>query len=91
LPGIGIVRFDLAIPSIRWVLEVDVHPEHRTLEGQARDNRRDRGGRRHGWIVDRVGELELATDFEGTLDEIVLSIDERRDEAAALAAASYWR
>jgi very-short-patch-repair endonuclease len=90
LADIGNVRFDLAIPSIRWVLEVDVHPEHRTLEGQARDNRRDRGGRRHGWIVDRVGELELAADFDGTLDDIVATITERRSEVAALAAVGFW-
>jgi very-short-patch-repair endonuclease len=85
LPGIGNVRFDIAIPSIRWVLEVDVHPEHRTLEGQASDHRRDRRGRGRGWIVDRVGELELSADFEGTLDEILWSINERRAEVAALA------
>jgi very-short-patch-repair endonuclease len=89
LPGVGPVRFDLAIPSIRWVLEVDVHPEHRTLEGQANDHRRDRRSRRHGWIVDRVGELELGADFDGTLDDIVCSIDERRAEVAALAAAGF--
>ena len=29
------LRFDIALPAVRWALEIDVHPEHRTLEGQA--------------------------------------------------------
>jgi very-short-patch-repair endonuclease len=90
LAGIGHVRFDIAVPSIRWVLEVDVHPEHRTLEAQAGDHRRDCRGRRIGWFVDRVGELELAADFDGTLDEIVWAIDQRRTEVVALTTAGLW-
>jgi very-short-patch-repair endonuclease len=90
LAGFRTVRFDLAIPTIRWVLEVDVHPEHRTVEGQASDHRRDRRGRRVGWAIERVGEVELTTDFDGTMDDLVLSITERRVEVDALITAGLW-
>jgi very-short-patch-repair endonuclease len=90
LAGHGSVRFDMAIPTIRWVLEVDVHPEHRTLEGQANDNRRDRRGRRVGWVVDRVGELELTTTFDATMDDVVTSIELRRTEVGGLKTARLW-
>jgi very-short-patch-repair endonuclease len=90
LPRHGSVRFDLAIPAIRWVLEVDVHPEHRTIEGQGGDHRRDRRSRRAGWVVDRVGEVELTTAFEAVVDEQVEAITERRIEVAKLTAAGLW-
>ena len=35
------------------------------------------------WAVERVGEAELTTDFDATLDEIVASIELRRQEVAA--------
>lgn len=90
LPGHGSVRFDLAIPAIRWVLEVDVHPEHRTVDGQGGDHRRDRRSRRAGWVVDRVGEVELNANFDAVVDEQVESIAERRIEVARLTAAGLW-
>jgi very-short-patch-repair endonuclease len=89
-PGYGNVRFDMAIPSIQWVLEVDVHPEHRTVEGQTGDYRRDRRTRRSGWFVDRVGEAELTIEFDATLDDVVASVELRRQEVARLAAAGLW-
>lgn len=90
LPGYGAARFDLAIPSIRWVLEVDVHPEHRTVEGQGGDHRRDRKSRRIGWDIERVAELELVSDFENTLDDVAESVEQRRAEVAALMRAGLW-
>ena len=90
LPGHGAARFDLAIPEIRWVLEIDVHPEHRSLEGQFGDHRRDRQTKRVGWETDRVGEAELATDFEWTMDDVVASVAARRVAVAALKAAGIW-
>ena len=59
LPELGAVRFDLAIPHIRWVLEVDVHPEHRTVEGQASDNRRDRRST-DAWVGPSSGLVRLS-------------------------------
>lgn len=90
LPGYGSARFDLAIPAIRWILEVDVHPHHRTAAGQSRDFRRDRGARRSGWATERVGEDELRSRFDATMNEIAESIAKRRAEVAALQRAGLW-
>jgi very-short-patch-repair endonuclease len=78
LPGYGRARFDLAIPDLRWALEVDVHPSHRSLEGAARDNRRDRAAQAAGWAVCRVAELQLTADLDRTMADLVDAIAERR-------------
>lgn len=78
LPGYGPARFDIARPDLRWALEVDVHPEHRTLEGAANDNRRDDAADRAGIVVMRVSEAQLDDDFEGTIDMIIAAIERRR-------------
>ena len=67
LPGHGPARFDLAVPAIRWALEVDVHPEHRSLEGAASDNRRDAAADAAGWMVRRVAELQLTSALDATI------------------------
>lgn len=88
--GFGSARFDLAIPAIRLVIEVDAHPEHRTLEGQANDHRRDRRSRHDGWVVERVGEAELANRFDATISELVDAVCRRRAEVASLCAVGLW-
>ena len=90
LPDYGAARFDLAIPTIRWVLEVDVHPEHRTLEGQASDHRRARKSRQVGWVVEQVAESELNGEFDVTMDDIALAVTRRRAEVASLQQAGLW-
>lgn len=77
LPGYGTARFDLAIPPLRWALEVDVHPEHRTIEGDAKDNVRDDAAERIDWFVKRVSEGELRQ-FDAAIDRIVESLERRR-------------
>jgi very-short-patch-repair endonuclease len=54
LPGYGRARFDLAVPSLRWAIEVDVHPTHREAAGIASDVRRDEAAGSIGWHVSRV-------------------------------------
>jgi hypothetical protein len=90
LAGYGKVRFDIAVPSIMWVLEVDVHPEHRTLEGQFRDHRRARHAREKGWYVEQTGEVELTDDFEGAIDAFAASIGDRRSAVERLRRAGLW-
>ena len=80
LPGYGAARFDMAIPSLRWALEVDVHPEHRTTEGVARDNLRDDAADRLGWFVRRVSDAEISR-FDDTIDRLVAGIARRRSQA----------
>ncbi len=84
------VRFDIALPAVRWALEIDVHPEHRTLEGQASDDRRDRCTRRLGWLTEHVGEAELVRDFEAVIDELLESIALRGAEVERQRAAGCW-
>jgi hypothetical protein len=80
LPRYGTARFDLAIPALRWALEVDVHPEHRTLEGAARDKVRDDAADAVGWVVRRVAEIQLVDHFAATIEAAVASIERRRED-----------
>lgn len=64
------IRLDLAVPSVKWGIEVDVHPDHLLLDGTTRDKRRDRASHRVGWQIERVTELDLF-DLDGICDELV--------------------
>lgn len=69
LPGGRRVTLDLAVPSVRWGVEIDVHPDHLLLDGTTRDKRRDRQCHRVGWQVERVTELDLV-DPNAICDEL---------------------
>jgi hypothetical protein len=53
------VRLDIVDESIRWGVEVDIHPDHESIRGVARDKRRDRECHRLGWQVERVTALDM--------------------------------
>lgn len=80
IPGYGSVRFDAAIPALRWALEIDVHPSHLSVEGASKDKRRDRKAEAIGWVTRRVGEADLCRDFPGVIEDLVGSIARRRAE-----------
>lgn len=61
LPGYGRARFDLAIPDLRWAIEVDAHPTHRETAGAASDERRDLAATHIGWTVTRLGPEQLTS------------------------------
>ena len=69
LPNGRPIRLDLAVPAVKWGVEIDIHPDHLLLDGTARDKRRDRRCHRIGWQVERVTELDLV-DLEGICDEL---------------------
>jgi len=69
LPGGGRLTLDLAVPSIRWGVEIDVHPDHLLLDGTTRDKWRDRQCHRIDWQVERVTELDLI-DLHGICDDL---------------------
>lgn len=50
---------DLGVPDLRWGIELDIHPEHRSVEGHHRDASRAR--RLHGtdWQIEPVSELDM--------------------------------
>lgn len=69
LPGGGRIRFDLAVPSMKWAVEVDGFDTHFQLAGGTNDRRRDRRSHVVGWQVERVSPLDL-TDVDGVCDEL---------------------
>ena len=81
LPAHGRARFDLAVPDLRWALEVDVHPDHRSIAGASRDNRRDAAADAAGWSVRRVAELQLTDDLAAKMDDVALSVQRRRNRS----------
>jgi hypothetical protein len=70
LPGHGDVRFDLAVPELRWAIEVDLHPRHRETLGIASDERRDRAGGAIGWMTTRVSDVQYQDRFNETIAEL---------------------
>jgi hypothetical protein len=82
LPNGRRARLDLAIPDLRWGIEIDVHPHHLGLAGSTNDKRRDRQAKLLGWSIDRVTGLDLA-DLDRTIDELVAIFKVRRRDFAA--------
>jgi hypothetical protein len=69
LPNGKRIRLDMAVPSVRWAVEVDVHPDHLLVDGTTKDKQRDRWCHRIDWQVERVTELDLI-DVEVLCDEL---------------------
>lgn len=82
LPGGGRVRIDLAVPDLRWAVEVDVHPAHLHLLGTTKDKQRDRQLHLIGWQVERITAIDLL-DRSRCFDELAQLY---RARSAALAA-----
>lgn len=70
-------RVDLAVSSIRWGIELDIHPEHRTFEGHAKDASRTRDLHLHDWQIEPVTELDMG-DLETLADELCVLYHVRR-------------
>ena len=79
------IHLDLAVPAVRWGVEVDVHPSHLLLDGTTRDKRRDRACQRIDWQVARVSELDLV-DLDATCDELAELYQARCQALASRAA-----
>ncbi|HSP29504.1 MAG TPA: type IV toxin-antitoxin system AbiEi family antitoxin domain-containing protein [Ilumatobacteraceae bacterium] len=70
LPGHGDIRFDLAIPELRWAVEVDLHPRHRETMGLASDARRDRAAGTAGWNTSRITKTQYDDRFNETIADL---------------------
>jgi hypothetical protein len=90
VPGYGPARFDGAIPELWWAVEVDVHPEHATGEGTAKDKVRDRKARAAGWEIERVSDIDLTLRFDETIHDLISSVERRRDQVELLRSAGRW-
>lgn len=75
-------RIDLAVPSIRWGIELDIHPEHRTFDGHARDAQRRRNLHGAAWQIEVVTELDMA-DVEALADELLQNYRLRSIQSSA--------
>ena len=74
----GSIRFDLAIPEIRWALEIDGFPTHRELAGAHADAERDRAAESIGWTVRRIGPAHLADRLDATIARLAAEVHEFR-------------
>lgn len=83
LPGHGPARFDLAIPELRWAIEIDLHPRHRESAGIVADGRRDRAAAAIGWTTTRISESRYELRFCETIAEIASLHTELRRRAAS--------
>lgn len=63
------IRIDMAVPEVKWAVEVDIHPSHHGFEGSARDKQRDRELHRVGWQIERVTSIDFDV-LGATLDEL---------------------
>lgn len=73
------MHVDLAVPGLRWGVEVDVHPEHRTLDGVASDAVRRRELHLAAWQIETVTESDLV-DLEPLVEHLVALYHARRRE-----------
>src|SRR6056297_1803785 len=71
LPGYGPARFDLAVPSIRLAIEIDLHPTHAESAGRERDVARDAAAARLDWIVERVPGAGLGPNLDATVRRLL--------------------
>lgn len=82
LPNGSRARLDLAVPTIKWGIEIDVHPSHLGVIGSTSDKRRDRQASMLGWSISRVTGLDFA-DFPAMIGELLAVYRVRLREHAA--------
>jgi hypothetical protein len=70
-------RVDLAVPEFRWGIELDIHPEHRTFEGQANGACRTRDLHQQDWQIEPVTERDMGN-LAALADELVGLYERRR-------------
>ncbi len=79
VPDFGPIRLDACITSLRWGVEVDVHPEHFTEAGGTRDRERDLACHGIDWQIHRVARLTLERSFDNAMDTLAMSAGRRAD------------
>jgi hypothetical protein len=78
LPGYGPARFDLAVPDLRWAIEVDVHPRHDETDGRLSDQRRDAAALVIGWETTRIDRAAYEHRFGRSMVELQIEYRHRR-------------
>ncbi|MEX0846484.1 MAG: hypothetical protein WD023_01800 [Ilumatobacteraceae bacterium] len=77
VPDWGRIRFDAAVPRLRWGIEVDAFPEHFTESGSSKDDGRDLACDAIGWCVSRVTGQTLGRSFDAAIDALVRVYEHR--------------
>jgi hypothetical protein len=77
---------DLAVPAVRWGVELDIHPEHRSIEGHGGDAQRYRDLHLVDWQIEPVSEADLA-DVDSLADELADLYHARRRQVSARSSA----
>jgi hypothetical protein len=71
VPDWGRIRFDAAVPHLRWGIEVDGFPDHFTEAGSSMDDGRDLACDAIGWCVSRVTGQTLRRSFDAAIDALM--------------------
>lgn len=71
LPGFGPARFDLAVPSLQWAIEVDMFPTHAETAGRLSDRQRDDAAAAMGWVTTRLGPDRLGAALGATVADLL--------------------
>jgi very-short-patch-repair endonuclease len=71
LPHYGAARFDLAVPELKWAIEIDVHPTHETSIGIRSDAKRDHAAQSIGWVVSRVVKAGFGAEVPASVDDLI--------------------
>lgn len=72
----GVLHLDLGVPEARWGVELDIHPEHASLEGVQRDAHRRSETNAADWLVETITELDLER-FEAAISRLTVSYAQR--------------
>ena len=75
------------MPDVRWGIELDIHPDHLTLDRGTNDSRRIRNLHLIDWQIETVTELDLE-DLEALVRELARLFQARRRVVTGSAAAS---
>lgn len=70
------IHVDLGVAAVRWAIELDIHPEHRTLEGQRQDAERRSAANELDWQIETVTELQM-DELATTVERLVASYERR--------------
>ena len=82
LPNGRTIHADVAVPTIRWALEVEHVTWHGGRLDAQNDKARDRQARRVGWQVDRVTDADVRDSLPATVAELVELIALRARQVA---------
>lgn len=65
------MRFDLAVPRLRWAIEIDLFPTHEETVGAASDRMRDLAAASECWTVSRLTRQQYHHELASSIDHLV--------------------